>query len=84
MPPAHLTSFTRLVTNIACHGVLLCCVFILTACQLFVKSSVEPFTCEAGPAYTQAGVVDTNKYTVTRQCLRGIQRRIDACYNEAR
>ena len=54
---------------------------LLPACSL-LNSKVEPFTCTVQPAYAQTGAVDLESYRVNRTCLRGIQKRLEACYKE--
>ena len=54
---------------------------LLPGCSL-LNSHVEPFTCAVGVAYQQDGTVDYDAYTVNRACLRGVQKRLDACYKE--
>ena len=54
---------------------------LLPACSLF-QSKIDPFTCQVTPAYKQDGTLDSDGYTVNKSCLRGIQKRLDACYKE--
>jgi hypothetical protein len=60
---------------------LLTLLLSLPACSLF-QSKVDPFTCQVTPAYKTDGTVDHEGYTVNKACLRGIQKRLDACYKE--
>ena len=53
---------------------------LLQGCSLFQKT--EAFTCTVGVAYKSDGTVDTDAYAVNRACLRGVQKRLDACYKE--
>lgn len=54
---------------------------LLTGCTL-LQSKVEPFTCQVTVSYKSDGSVDTEAYTVNRACLKGIQKRLEACYAE--
>ena len=54
---------------------------LLTGCTL-LQSKVEPFTCTVSVAYKQDGTVDYDAYAVNRACLRGVQKRLEACYKE--
>jgi len=54
---------------------------LLTGCTL-ISPKVEPFFCKTEPAYNQDGTVDTEAYHVKRDCLRGQQQRLEACYSE--
>lgn len=60
-------------------GLTLC--LLLPGCSL-ISSKIEPFTCQVTPAYTPDGALDQNGYTVNKACLRGVQKRLDACYKE--
>lgn len=53
----------------------------LTSCSL-INSKVEPFICEVQPAYKKDGNVDTKLYAVNRDCLKGVNARLKACYKE--
>jgi hypothetical protein len=54
---------------------------LLTGCTL-LQGNVEPFTCAVSVAYKQDGTVDYETYAVNRDCMRGVQKRLDACYKE--
>lgn len=53
----------------------------LPGCGL-LQSKIEPFTCEVSPAYSADGTLNTDAYAVNKPCLRGVQKRLDACYKE--
>ena len=59
--------------------ILLCSA--LTSCSL-LQSKIDPFVCDVQPAYTEAGTVDTKMYAVNRDCLKGVNARLKACYKE--
>ena len=54
---------------------------LLPGCSL-ISSKVDPFTCTVSVAYKQDGTVDHDAYAVNRACLRGVQKRLEACYKE--
>jgi hypothetical protein len=54
---------------------------LLPGCGLF-HSKVAPFTCAVSPLYNENGTLDETAYVVTKDCLRGMQKRLDACYKE--
>jgi len=43
---------------------------------------VKPFVCDVQPAYAPDGTVDTTAYRVNRDCLKGVNERLKACYRE--
>lgn len=54
---------------------------LLPGCSL-LHSKVEPFSCQVTTAYQADGAVNTEGYTVNKTCLRGLQKRLNACYAE--
>jgi hypothetical protein len=54
---------------------------LLPGCSL-LSSKVAPFTCAVSPLYNEDGTLDETAYVVTKECLRGMQKRLDACYKE--
>jgi len=54
---------------------------LLPGCSLF-HGKVSPFTCAVSPLYNEDGTLDETVYVVTKECLRGMQKRLDACYKE--
>lgn len=44
------------------------------------KDRVEAFFCAPEPAYTATGAPDVTSYQVKKDCLRGLQKRIAACF----
>lgn len=52
----------------------------VSACSTTKKERIEAFFCAPEPAYTATGAPDTTSYQVKKDCLRGLQKRIKACY----
>jgi hypothetical protein len=43
---------------------------------------IKPFFCPVEPAYKADGTMDKTSYNVKTDCLRGLQKRLAACYAE--
>lgn len=52
----------------------------LAACSPTKKDRIEAFFCAPEPAYTSTGSADVTSYQVKKDCLRGLQKRLAACY----
>ena len=55
---------------------------LLGGCSLLGSSKVKPFFCPVEPAYKADGTMDKTSYNVKTDCLRGLQKRLAACYAE--
>jgi hypothetical protein len=52
----------------------------LSACSPTKKDRIDAYFCAPEPAYTATGAPDTTSYQVKKDCLRGLQARLKACY----
>ncbi len=55
----------------------------LTSCTTH-QTKPDPFVCDVQPAYAKDGTIDTTRYNVNRDCLRGVDLRLKACYRETK
>lgn len=63
------------------HGVLLIIIPLsLSACSPTKKDRIDAYFCAPASAYTDTGAPDVTSYQVKKDCLRGLQKRIAACY----
>lgn len=47
-----------------------------------LDSKIKPFFCPIAPAYDATGQLDTTSYRVKTDCMKGLQKRLAACYKE--
>lgn len=61
---------------------LLILLLLQGGCSLLGASKIKAFFCPIEVAYNADGTIDKTSYRVKTECMKGLQKRLEACFKE--